>query len=295
MDQKIRAAHYDRELQLEAHRFRGITQPFPNHFHDYYVIGFVESGRRQLCCRNKEYDIVSGDILLFQPGDNHSCTQTSGTLDYCSLNISQDTMEKLAKKATGMKFFPVFTDNVFRDRELLAWLKPLHQMIMDGFREFQKEEYLLFFIMQLIEKYGHQSTLQTIKYREEIEKACSFILSHYAEPLSLGCICDHVGLSKSTLLRSFTKYKGITPYRFLETVRIGEAKKLLEQGVSPAETALRTGFTDQSHLTNRFRSQIGLTPGMYRSVFTGSPAESSDSSNEPEEKPGNIRVRIRYG
>ena len=36
------------------------------------------------------------------------------------------------------------------------------------------------------------------------------------------CRCAH--LSKSTLLRAFTREKGVTPYRYLEAVRIGEAK-----------------------------------------------------------------------
>ncbi len=32
-------------------------QKFPNHFHDYYVIGFIEKGKRHLSCKNKEYSI----------------------------------------------------------------------------------------------------------------------------------------------------------------------------------------------------------------------------------------------
>ena len=38
---------YDEELQIEAYRFEGIVQPFPNHFHEHYVIGFVEDGQRK--------------------------------------------------------------------------------------------------------------------------------------------------------------------------------------------------------------------------------------------------------
>ena len=33
---------YDEELRIEAYRFEGIAQPLPNHFHEHYVIGFVE-------------------------------------------------------------------------------------------------------------------------------------------------------------------------------------------------------------------------------------------------------------
>ena len=69
-------------------------------------------------------------------------------------------------------------------------------------------------------------------------------------------------------LRAFAREKGVTPYNYLESLRIGEAKKLLEQGVPPAEAALRTGFSDQSHFTNYFSRFIGLSPGAYREIFT---------------------------
>ena len=50
-------------------------------------------------------------------------------------------------------------------------------------------------------------------------------------------------------------------------IRIGEAKKLLEQGLPPIEAALQTGFSDQSHFTNYFNRFIGLAPGVYREIF----------------------------
>ena len=73
MKKGARTAVYDDELRIEAYRFEGIVQPFPNHFHAYYVIGLVESGARRLACKNREYSIQRGDILLFNPGDNHAC------------------------------------------------------------------------------------------------------------------------------------------------------------------------------------------------------------------------------
>ena len=46
MEQETRTVKYDTELKVEAYSFKGIMQKFPNHFHDYYVIGFIESGER---------------------------------------------------------------------------------------------------------------------------------------------------------------------------------------------------------------------------------------------------------
>ena len=41
MKQEARAAVYDEKLRVEAYRLAGMAQPFPAHFHAYYVIGLV--------------------------------------------------------------------------------------------------------------------------------------------------------------------------------------------------------------------------------------------------------------
>lgn len=106
-------------------------------------------------------------------------------------------------------------------------------------------------------------------------KACDYMEKNYIEHIYLDQICHYAGLSKSTLLRAFTKSKGVTPYRYLENIRIGRAKKLLENGFSPMETALETGFSDQSHFTNYFNRYFGLTPAAYRKIFQDNTSEDA--------------------
>ena len=107
MKKAIKTAVYDDELRLEAYRFDGIMQPFPNHFHEYYVIGLVEKGERCLSCRDQEYTIRAGDLFLFNPGDNHACSQTDGgTFSYRSINISKEIISELSMEITGRKKTP---------------------------------------------------------------------------------------------------------------------------------------------------------------------------------------------
>ena len=268
MKKETRTVVYDDELRIEAYRFEGIVQPFPNHFHEYYVIGFIEDGERCLSCKNQEYVITKGNIILFNPGDNHGCVQNDGgTLDYRGFNISRTVMLDLAEEVTGKRALSGFSKNVIFDEEVTDYLRPLHQMVMGGSGEFGKEEYLLILLSLLLQRYGQPFESCIPECREEIEKACTFMEQHYAEHIYLGQICHYAGLSKSTLLRAFTKSKGVTPYLYLQNIRIGEAKKLLEQGVAPIEAALLTGFSDQSHFTNYFNRFIGLAPGIYRDIF----------------------------
>lgn len=269
MQKEMRTVCYDEDLQLEAYHFEKIVQPFPNHFHDYYVIGFIENGTRTLSCRNIEYMIGQGNILIFNPGDNHSCAQCDGgAFDYRGLNISKETMLSLAEEITGEHILPHFSENVIKNEELNDSLHSLHQMIMNGSKEFEKEEILLLLISVLIEQYGQLFSSCIPECDNEIEQICLLITEHFAEHITLDTLCKFSSLSKSTLLRAFTKAKGITPYRYLQAVRIGEAKKLLEQGAAPIDAAMHTGFSDQSHFTNFFNMFIGLSPAAYRRIFT---------------------------
>lgn len=61
MKNEKRFVKYDKELQIEAYWFQGILQKFPQHFHEYYVLGFVEkSGLRHMCYDNVDYYITAG-------------------------------------------------------------------------------------------------------------------------------------------------------------------------------------------------------------------------------------------
>lgn len=151
MNREVKTVVYDSELHIEAYRFEGVAQPFPNHFHEYYVIG----GRRRLSCKNHEHTIAKGDVVIFNPGDNHACVQTDGgALDYCGLNITREIMLELAAEVTGRRALPGFTRTVVRDEDVTGCLRPLHELIMNSSLEFDREERLLLLISLLIQRYG---------------------------------------------------------------------------------------------------------------------------------------------
>ena len=269
MKQEMRTVKYDAELKVEAYHFQGIMQKFPNHFHEYYVIGFIEKGRRLLSCMDKECTIEPGDLLLFNPRDNHACEQIDGkTLDYRCINIQPEIMSRAVFEITGKEYLPYFTPQVVFHSELAAVLRELHQIIMEEEKDFRKEEIFFFLLEQLIEEYTEQDMpTENAEQSTEVRAVCEFLEKHYMENITLDDLCKLTGLSKYYLLRSFTKQKGISPYSYLETIRIDNAKKMLEQGILPIDVALQTGFTDQSHFSNFFKKFIGLTPKQYMKIF----------------------------
>lgn len=273
MAKEKRTICYDAALGIEAYRFEGIMQKFPNHFHDYYVIGFIEAGRRLLVCKNEETIITPGDITVFNPGDVHSCEQLDGrALDYRCLNIQEDAMKRMVREITGQTYLPRFKRPVLVQSELAASLCELHRMIAAGEQEMDKEELALLFIGQFLQEEADlPSETASLEPEDGMREVCAYLEAHYQQAVSLDEISSLVGMSKYHFLRSFTRSMGITPHCYLQAIRIGRAKLLLEQGLSPAETAQQTGFSDQPHFTHTFKKLIGLTPRQYMRIFSGEP------------------------
>ena len=72
-------------------------------------------------------------------------------------------------------------------------------------------------------------------------------------------------LSTSHFSRLFKQTIGQSPYQFLMTYRIEQAKKLL---VNPhnlmIDVAMNCGFSDQAHFSRVFKKIEGVTPKKYR-------------------------------
>ncbi|HCX61189.1 MAG TPA: AraC family transcriptional regulator [Clostridiales bacterium] len=267
MKRETFTAYHDEDIHIEAYQLEGIVQSFPNHFHEHYTIGFIQRGHSLVSSKNQEYTVSGGDIVLLNPNDNHTFVpKRDETFLYRGLIIRPEVMEELALKITGNNYLPSFTKTVFRDEELYYYIRNISHMIINGFSGIEKEKSLFFMMTILIAKYSQSFEECLPKCQEEVERVCEFINCHYTEHISLEQICQYAALSKSSLLRAFIKSKGITPYRYLITVRINNAKKLLEQGVLPVDVAFRTGFSDQSHFTNFFTAFIGISPGAYRDI-----------------------------
>lgn len=279
--QEQRHVYYDRDLDIEAYNLSGIVQKFPNHFHEYYVIGFVEGGCRHLWCKGMEYDVSAGDLILFNPHDNHYCGPRNGELlDYRAANINPDVMERAVREITGKAFMPYFTTNVVFKSDITKSIHDLYDTIVNNRPKLEKEEAFYFLLEQVIQEYAEPfETADIQKPNEQIRMLCEYMEEHFSENITLDELTDMTNFGKSYLLRCFTRQLGVSPYRYLQTIRLDKARKFLEQGIPPIDAADMAGFSDQSHFTNFFRDFIGLTPKQYQRIFTD---KSRNTASEEE-------------
>jgi len=77
------------------------------------------------------------------------------------------------------------------------------------------------------------------------------------------------GLDRFALSRHFRAAFGTSPHRFQVGQRLLRAQAMIANGLSLSETAVATGFADQSHLTRHFAARFGVTPGRWASLSRG--------------------------
>ena len=79
-----------------------------------------------------------------------------------------------------------------------------------------------------------------------------------------------MGVHPVTLARGFRKAYGCSVGAYLRWLRVARAARRLAETEAPlAEVALAAGFADQSHFSNVFRRETGLSPSQFRRAVRG--------------------------
>jgi AraC family transcriptional regulator len=87
----------------------------------------------------------------------------------------------------------------------------------------------------------------------------------YCENISLGALAREVQVHPVHLARTFREHYHCSMGDFVRKLRVEAAcRELLHSDTTIAEIAVRTGFTDQSHLSRVLKRHTGVPPGEFR-------------------------------
>ncbi len=89
---------------------------------------------------------------------------------------------------------------------------------------------------------------------------------HLSNPVAR--MVERSGLSERTFIRRFRTATGYSPMEYVQTLRIEEAKHLLETTRTPVEmVAVEAGYEDPNFFRRLFKRRVGITPARYRQRF----------------------------
>jgi AraC-like DNA-binding protein len=105
----------------------------------------------------------------------------------------------------------------------------------------------------------------TLQDSYSIEKVRNYVADHFRETLPVSRLAKLAGTSVSTLSRRFQKATGVGLEKYLQNLRLEEAKQLLKTGnLSVAQIAKACGFKPGSHFARFFRKKTGVSPQQFR-------------------------------
>lgn len=104
-----------------------------------------------------------------------------------------------------------------------------------------------------------------LTYSLLIATAIAEINENFAELYGVNELAESLQINKSYLIRRFGREVGMPPGKYLQTVRMDNAKKLLSKPGYPLEAiAALCGYSSANYFCKAFKKEYGDTPTAYR-------------------------------
>ncbi|SAL54670.1 GlxA family transcriptional regulator [Caballeronia humi] len=101
-----------------------------------------------------------------------------------------------------------------------------------------------------------------------IARCQAWIAEHYAQASPVAAMVQLSGLPERSFKRRFQQATGMSPMGYVHTLRLEEAKQMLESDHQPIEAiANEVGYEDAGFFSRLFRRNVSLTPAQYRRRF----------------------------
>lgn len=101
-----------------------------------------------------------------------------------------------------------------------------------------------------------------------IARCQTWIAQNYREAAPVAAMMRLSGLAERSFNRRFQQATGMSPLEYVHTLRMEEAKQMLESGDTPIEAiAGEVGYEDAGFFSRLFKRRVNLTPAQYRRRF----------------------------
>ncbi|WP_440897561.1 AraC family transcriptional regulator [Amphibacillus sp. Q70] len=236
------------------------------HTHHFTELFYIVSGKGSFVLPSHEIPVQKNDLVVINPNVEH--TERSN---------HQDSLKYIALGIEGISFSLTEEDNpyglfTYKDDEddILHQLNNLLTEVKDKKLDYERVcrniiEILITKLIRMKEVTLEKSTGEKINH--SIALAQYYITQNFQDPITLDILAKVSNINKYYLAHLFKKEVGMTPIRYLNEVRVKEAKVLLETtDLTIGEIANIAGFSSQSFFTQAFKREADLTPSQFRTL-----------------------------
>lgn len=239
------------------------------------LVGFLESGITSRGVALSDFVVLEvllhkGELTAAEIAKKTHLAAASVEITIASLR--EQKLIRLRSHAGKQQNRPCFKLTE-RGHELIEWLYEGHEKDIASLFDVLSNQQQ-FDLYQSLRRVGHHAAgrraVPTTSQKGgltpwQLSRAVEYIRRQAARPITISEVAASIDLSDSHFRRAFKIATGLPPHRWLLSVRICEAQRLLKEGVtSLSEIAIVTGFVDQSHFSRAFQKIVGVSPRVWQ-------------------------------
>lgn len=240
---------------------------FAGERHDFWEAVCVADGCAVATADDRVYPMNRGDILFHKPMEFHRIRSEGERGVHLLILSFQITGEVAAGLENG--FFRLgnrqieeFAQTVRQFRRFLetsAAPERAEHRLCGTRAALQLERFLLSLCLD-----GHRAQADHTRYALQYRQIIRFLETHCHESVTVEEVARACNSSPSNVKRIFRMFcdRGVIAYH--NSLRIQQAMRLLDEGVSAADISDRLGFACQSYFQTVFKRETGQTPRQYR-------------------------------
>ena len=276
-------AHFSNNLSINANQNYAVenieyknSQDISNaHFHNFYEIMYVYSGKRQLIVNNNTSTLDPCSIAFISPFKFHETKKiTDGPFKKVMINFTYDLI-KTDDHDFNQALLTCFnspTSVITFEQHQMSSINNIFQNILyeynskkDIFSEQMIKSLITQFLLTASRTYYETerqfSDTQIPDHYSVILKIAEYIKNNYSKKISLDSLSQNFHINKFIISREFKSVIGASFIDYLNTIRIKRAQDLLiNSDKTISEIAFECGFESIVHFNRTFKKQISLTP-----------------------------------
>lgn len=249
----------------------------PSTFDDFYLVQVPLSGGERITHGSET--IYSSPTVgsILNARQQHEINHGKGT-EKLILRINRDLVERLCGQHLGngsqtkVEFetaMPLDSASGKRWASTMQWLFDF----LDGTQSSSpllvaQIEHMIGSLLLVSHASNHSSALNEERSRSVtpafIRKAELFIEERAHEPITVGDIAEHVGVSASSLYTGFRRYRNTSPMLLLKSIRLNRVREQLlrsdPKNTTVTAAAYQWGFAHLGHFTTDYKRWFGESP-----------------------------------
>lgn len=244
--------------------------------HPYYELLYLSRGTFRLEWLGEQYVCSGPCVFLLTPNSPHRLEVVNGPIEYFYMELEMVNANRYPSLSQIIQWNSM-QGRMDRSSGLAALLFKSFDLLWDTAIELEGSQYyeeilllettkIMCFIQDLLAHGAERSNgKQEEGHQQMVESLLRYLETNYKEHLTLQMLSGLVHMSESYLIRIFKINKEITPFQYLEQLRMDAAVSyLLNTSFTIQHITQLTGYNSIHYFSRHFKQKYGVSPSQWR-------------------------------